>query len=153
MKFEELFDLIAFALAFLLVGGLPIIVMARFLRRRRFAKHLSFPVALVMVHSAVILFCIALYPTDIFVPDIPFDDVYIPFLFFPGILVYWIGQQAADLVWPWLQGEMSFHSASIMCIIFIPGLVGLVFGGVQWYFIGLLIKRFIPNPTPRELST
>jgi hypothetical protein len=42
----------------------------------------------------------------------------------------------AHSLWPWLQTVLSYRSASLTCIIFIPGTLGLILGGIQWYMIG-----------------
>lgn len=84
----------------------------------------------------------ALYPTEIFVPAIPYDDVYLIYLLFPGFHIYIIAGQLSNQLFPWLLTKMSSHAASVLCIVFIPGIIGIILGGLQWYFIGKLILAF-----------
>ena len=99
------------------------------------------PVSFSLSHSILVLLCIAVYPTGIFFPDIPFDDVYISYLIVPGLHIYWLATLALPLVDPYLMTTFSFHTASLISIVFIPGLVCLFLGGIQWYFIGAFWQR------------
>ena len=136
-----------------LIGAAPIVGFGLLLHRRKFVSRLSFPWVLAALHTAILSVCVALYPTGIFLPDSPFyDDVYIAYLFFPGIFVYCISGAAAVLLSPWLQTVMSYHAASLMCIVFIPGIVGLVLGAAQWYFIGCLMDRYGLTKSPERTT-
>ncbi len=105
-------------------------------------RRLTLPVKLVVVHTFIILVSMALYPTGIFIPSIPYDNVYMIYYLVPGIHIYMIGVQISHQLFPWLLTKMSQHSASVLCIVFIPGVVGIFVGGLQWYFIGKMILLF-----------
>ncbi len=84
----------------------------------------------------------ALYPTDIFISDAPFDDVYTIYVFVPGIHIYLVGGQLSLQLFPWLLTKMSHYAASVLCIVFIPGVIGIIIGGFQWFIIGKIIVLF-----------
>ena len=102
-------------------------------------RRLTLPVKLVVIHTLIILVAMALYPTDIFIPNAPYDDVYSIYVFVPGIHIYMIGVQLSHQLFPWLLTKMSHYAASVFCIVFIPGVVGILVGGLQWYLIGKAI--------------
>ena len=109
-----------------------------------FFRRLTLPVKLVVIHTLIILVAMALYPMNIFIPEPPFDDIYTIYIFVPGIHIYMIGLQLSHQLFPWLLTETSYRVASILCIVLIPGIVGILVGGLQWYFIGkaiLFIKK------------
>ena len=105
-------------------------------------RRLSLPGKLVVVHTSIITAAVALYPTELFIPGAPFDDVYIIYLLVPGIHIYMIAMQLSVVLFPWLLLLTTRHAASVLCIVFIPGAVGIIAGGLQWYFIGKLIAAF-----------
>lgn len=111
--------------------------------------NLSLAGKLVTIHSAIILLAILLYPTEIFFLDKPFDDLYPIYFFVPGIHICWLGGQVSRIVQAFLFSIYSPHTASILGIVIIPGFVGLVVGGVQWYLIGKIICRFVRHPATR----
>ncbi len=103
---------------------------------------LSLPIKLVVIHTTIIFVAIALYPTGIFIPKTPYDDVYIIYLLVPGIHIFMIGVTLSQQLWPWLLTKMSHYTASVICIVFIPGIVGIIVGGLQWFVIGKIIILF-----------
>ena len=105
-------------------------------------RRLSLPVKLVVIHTLIISVAMALYPTDIFIPDAPYDDVYIIYMLVPGFHIYMIVVQLSHQLFPWLLTKMSHYTASVLCIVFIPGVVGIIIGGLQWYIIGKMIVLF-----------
>jgi hypothetical protein len=105
-------------------------------------RRLSLPIKLVVVHTFIILVAMALYPTDIFIPDAPYDDIYTIYVFVPGIHIYMIGVKLSHQLFPWLLTKMSHYSASVLCIVFIPGVIGIIVGGLQWFVIGKIIVLF-----------
>lgn len=108
--------------------------------KEQFGK-LTLAAKLLIIHSAVILVVIGMYPTGIFTPDFPFDDIYLIYFFVPGIHIYWLGGQLVAMLKPFLLSIYSRHMASIVGVVLIPGVVGLILGGVQWYLIGIIITR------------
>jgi len=124
------------------IGATAVIAGALLLLRFEPLRRVSFPWLLVIVHSAILMVCMALYPTEVFSPDIPFDDVYTAYYFVPGPCIYLLGFRVAHLLWPWIQTVLSYHTGSIVCMVLIPGVVGLLGGAAQWYVIGWLLQRF-----------
>lgn len=102
-------------------------------------RRLSLPAKLVAIHTLIILAAMALYPTHLFVPGAPYDDVYLIYVLVPGIHILMIGMHLSWLLFPWLLQLMPPHAASILCVVFIPGSVGIGAGALQWYFIGKII--------------
>lgn len=102
-------------------------------------RRLSLPGRLAAIHASIIAAAMALFPAGLFIPAAPYDDVYLIYIFVPGIHIFWIGIYLSHSLFPWLRAIMSPSAASILCIIFIPGLVGIIVGGLQWYFIGKII--------------
>ena len=149
----DFIEVMGMTILLFLIGATPIIIGGILVRRSRPSLRVPFPWLLVIIHTVILGVCIALYPTGAFFADIPYDDGYIAYLFVPGPYVYWLGVQAAHLLWPWLQTEMSFHAASIVCIVYIPGLVGLLVGTVQWYVIGYLMQKLGLTMRLSELAT
>ena len=103
---------------------------------------LSLPARLASIHTLIILAAMALYPTGIFISEPPYDNVYTIYVLVPGIHIFMLGLQLSHLLSPWLLMLMSRHAASILCVVFIPGAVGIIVGGLQWYFIGKIILLF-----------
>ncbi|HEX9959643.1 MAG TPA: hypothetical protein VGB00_01760 [Pyrinomonadaceae bacterium] len=103
---------------------------------------LSLPAKLVVIHTLIISAAMASSPAAIFIPAAPYDDVYIIYMLVPGIHIFMIGIQISLQLFPWLSAIMSPRAASVLCVVFIPGLVGIILGGLQWYFIGKIILLF-----------
>jgi hypothetical protein len=134
MSQDAIAGIIVFALIPLL-GAAVICGLAYFLRRR--FSDLTLPLALVISHSALLLLCVALYPTGIFTADIPFDDLYFAYFLFPGTHIdFAVGKFIIEPLTPVAFRLMSPRLASLVGIVFLPGLLGLFLGGLQWYFIG-----------------
>ena len=121
------------------IGAVPIIGLAVILRR--YFKTLSSAWRLAISHASIVLLCVALYPTDIFCPPGMYDDIYFSLMFVPGLHIYFPAARLAGAFWPKLQTIMSFHAASILCIVFIPGIICLFVGSFQWYLIGRFYQR------------
>ena len=103
---------------------------------------LSLPAKLAALHALIILAAMAFYPTDIFIPDAPYDNVYIIYALVPGIHILMIATALSQLLFPWLLTIMPPRAASVLCVVFITGSVGILLGGWQWYFIGKIILLF-----------
>lgn len=103
-------------------------------------SRLSLPGRLAAIHTLIVTAAMALYPTGLFIADAPYDDVYLIYVLVPGIHILVIGMQVSQQLFPLLSALLlSRRAASILCIVFIPGLVGIIIGGLQWYFIGKII--------------
>jgi hypothetical protein len=95
----------------------------------------SLPIRFAALHTALISGLTAIYPTGLFTLP-PYDDVFVAYMAVPGFHIYIPCAMFAYSLWPWLQTVLSYRSASLTCIIFIPGTLGLILGGIQWYMIG-----------------
>ena len=122
------------------IGSVPIIISALVISN--WFKRVPCRWALALAHAVIVVLCMAMYKTDIFCPPGPFDDVYASYLFVPGIHIYWLIQAflSAPFWQRWLHG-LPFHTASLLEIVFIPGVVGALVGSVQWYLLGSLLER------------
>lgn len=128
----------------LLIGSLLVVAGAVVIRR--IFPMMSLPVALVLSQAAIILSAIALAPTDIFIPNIPFDDLYVAYFYVPGPHIYVLAHLVSGAVWNFassgLLHALPYHLASIVAIVVLPGIVGLTIGTIQWFLIGLAWQRW-----------
>ena len=111
------------------------------IRRTAMGSRVSLPWTLVALHTAILIPIIALYPTGIFTPDVPYDDVYAAYFFVPGFHIYWPGILLAQAMKPLLRHTFSAHLASVFGVVLIPGFTGVVLGGIQWYLIGWMLTK------------
>ena len=75
-------------------------------------------------------------------PDIPYDDVYVPFLFYPGGMVWsFCGRFIAEPLTGRLFELYSPHQASMIGLLLIPGLFALIAGGIMWFIFGRILDR------------
>jgi hypothetical protein len=130
-----------------LVGGAIVWALARVVRWR--FPRLSLPVSLVFSHTALLLLCVALYPTGMFVADIPFDDLYLAYFLFPGTHISFLADKLVEPLSAFLFAHLSSHDASVAGVILLPGFIGLAVGGLQWYFIGRLVGQLC-SPRMKE---
>lgn len=75
-------------------------------------------------------------------PDIPFDDVYMPFMIYPG----WPVWALCDILMTeplktWLFSSFSPHVASFIGIVWIPAVATALFGSPLWFLVGSRIER------------
>jgi hypothetical protein len=90
----------------------------------------SFPLIVVVAHTAAILFFMFALWNRWFLTDIPFDCFYGPFFFISGPVVYFV----AHTLQHW--SEQWFPSAGIMVHWnLVPGATCLILGGLQWWLI------------------
>jgi hypothetical protein len=99
---------------------------------------LSLPASLVITHTTLLLICVALLPTGILFVDPPFDDLYLGYFLYPGIHIYLLSGPVVKLLNPFLY-HLGYWGAVLAGLI-IPGLIGVVVGGAQWYLIGKVIE-------------
>jgi hypothetical protein len=95
---------------------------------------LSLPVKLVILHSAlIVLFMFTLW-NRWFLTNIPFDCFYAPFFFASGPVVYFL----AHYLQHWSERLFSPNASIFLPWGVVPGVVCLILGGVQWWYIGRL---------------
>ena len=71
-------------------------------------------------------------------PDIPFDDLYMPFMIYPGWPVWALCGILSHSLLNWLFSNFSPHTASVIGLIWIPATFALLLGGSLWFFVGHL---------------
>jgi hypothetical protein len=133
--------IIFFVLTLFAVTGAVIWVLARLLRWRW--QHLSFPLSLALSHTILLVICVALAPTGIFFAEPPFDDVYFGYFLYPGIHIYLLSGPVVEVLNPFLYG-LDWWGAVLAGLV-VPGLIGIIVGGIQWYLIGKLIECLRKN--------
>jgi hypothetical protein len=99
---------------------------------------LSLPGSLVVTHTCLLLICVALLPTGIFFADPPFDDLYFGYFLYPGIHIYLLSGPVVEPLEQFLS-HLGYWGAILEGLV-IPGLIGVVVGGAQWYLIGKLVE-------------
>jgi hypothetical protein len=140
--------LLALALAFLPIPAIVAIAISASCLLLLSRASLSLPSKFLVIHTAVITGITALYPTKLFIPSSPFDDVYVAYMIAPGFHIYVPSAIYASRLWPWLRTIMPEHQASMTSIVFIPGILGTIIGGIQWYLIGLAVVWFRRKRVP-----
>jgi hypothetical protein len=79
-----------------------------------------------------------------------YGDFYLPYLLAPGIhITYPVERFFGGRVFHWLLGHMDSFPASVLCIIIVPGLVGVATGGMQWWVLGVIWDR-LAGRSPAE---
>jgi hypothetical protein len=134
------------------VIGVIAVVYSGYLLRKFLFRRMSLAVSLAISNAIIIIVSMALYPTSIFVSDIPDDDIYLPYYFVPGFLICVLGAGIGDDLGPWLVTKMSNYQAAAMAVAIIPGIVCILLGSLQWCLIGLLSQWLSPNklkPMPK----
>jgi hypothetical protein len=128
----------------LLIG--PLLVVAGAAIVRRIVPMMSLPTALVLSQAAIILSAMALAPTDLFIPNIPFDDLYVAYFYVPGPHIYMLALLISGAVLKLTSSgvlhTLPYHLASIVAIVVLPGIVGLIIGTFQWFLLGLAWQRW-----------
>jgi hypothetical protein len=119
---------------------------------RRFTG-MQLPRIYVGLHLAVMGIIVLWYFLDAGIPDIPFDDFYFPFLFYPGYISSLPGWAAAGLLWPKILDYISGTMGSRVCIFYIPSVVNLLLGSAAWYTAGVIVKRRITRAAIHQLKT
>jgi hypothetical protein len=134
-----------------LAGGALVWGLA-YMFRWRFPR-MALPIAFASSHTALLLLAVALFPTEIFIPNIPFDDLYTAYFCIPGTHILLIGLSISKASSSFLFAHLPSHWASITGIVFVPGIVGMVLGGLQWYAMGNVVQHFtrhIPDGHPDQ---
>ena len=109
------------------------------------AFSISLPWTYVLIHTLLMITVIAPYLYGKGIPDIPFDDMYIPFMYYPGWALNTLASMSASLLWPMILDYVSPQTGSLICIFYVPGALHLIFGSAIWYGVGSLIKRKIQD--------
>jgi hypothetical protein len=128
--------------------GATLVICFGLLLRRWVLHRVSLAAALAISHAVIVATFMALYRVPFFWPG-PDGDVYIPFMLVPGIHIYfpacWLGRHVDLAFRSGLLERMSFHSASVLVLLIIPGIVCFLVGTLQWYLLGRLWLWLRPN--------
>jgi hypothetical protein len=122
------------------VGATLVVGFSQLLRL--FPRLAVLPTGLLLAASHTLVICMWLALSPLYIAAVwgsPYGDVFVPYLLVPGVHVYW--QWFAPKVFPWLLGRMESFHASGICVILLPGMVGLLVGGLQWYLLGAAWDR------------
>ena len=128
-------------IAFIIIPAILLFVGARTLSATRWGNAIPLRWSPVLLHTAIMLVLIGLYPTGWFIPGIPFDDVYMAYYCIPGLHIYFPSALAAHHFFPWLLLHLGDEAASIITIVILPGVAGIILGGLQWFIIGLIMEK------------
>jgi len=120
------------------------------LQKQGWLKGWSLPWILVAMHGVILVALMALYP--FLISERPADYLYGPYMFVLGLHLLVPGDMLAQALFPRLLKSVSYHRASILCIVFVPGIVGLVSGALQWYWVGRWIQTRLPFSLNRLLK-
>jgi hypothetical protein len=112
----------------------------------RFAATARGPRVAIAIHSAAVLLVALLHPW--LVPAPPYDDVLPGFLCVSGPVYLWAGQ-VSQRVFPLIQGYVPREYAGCVAVAYLPGFFCMIFGGVQWYVLGVAVAamRRLAGPT------
>jgi len=97
------------------------------------------------LHTLLVLLLVAPSFFGIGGGEFPFDDLYMPFFLYPGVLMYYAEGQLAHFAWPWLREHIGYHQGSYICIVLIPAVLTALFGGAFWSVIGKSLARWMPG--------
>ena len=97
-------------------------------------------VAVVGLYGAII-FAIGLLPSlGLYFPKFPYEDVYIPYLFVAGPVVFAAGYWAEAHCWAAAGTLLTPWAAGWVCIVVVPGVVDFVLGSLQWIAVAMLAR-------------
>jgi hypothetical protein len=122
------------------VGGLGVVLLAGLLRASPRVRCWPVGCQLAAAHSLVVLGILIFAPLYVVATwDSPYGDVYVPYLLAPGFhIIYPVDRVFGEPVFHWLLKYLESFPASILSVIVVPGLVGLVVGGAQWWLLGTM---------------
>lgn len=139
------------------VGAVMVISLAQLLRRSpRLARR---PTGLLLAVSHTLIMCGWLVYSPFYIAaelavESPYGDMFVPYLMVPGVHIYYPASEwLARVIFPWLLRYLESFPASVICVIIVPGLVGLVVGSLQWYGIGVAWDWLSGKRTEAERCT
>jgi hypothetical protein len=126
--------LVLISIPLTLISAPFVVGCALFFRRITPARVFSLPVFLAAGQGIVISLSMALFPCGIFNN---LGDVFPPYLLVPGAFIYAVTDVLilGPLSNP-LFSRLPYQSANILLLVVIPGLAGIILGGLQWYLLG-----------------
>lgn len=111
-------------------------------------KKLNFnaPYILLVLHTVLILLSMFCLSQRWFLTPLPYDCVYLPFLIVSGPIVYFVAHYVQH------ASEIFFNTDQVMIAWnVLPGMICLVLGGIQWYFIGCYLLKISKAHRPLNL--
>ena len=125
-----------------MIGAIPIVTLAWAIRRFPRVHTAGWRLALPLSHTAVIIAItiVGIVPTTnrMLVPEFPYEDVFIPYLFVPGVHIYWLFRQFAPSFG--YQVSLPFipqYAANLI----VMGTLFIIVGGIQWVIIGGVVDH------------
>lgn len=105
-----------------------------------------------LAHTLIIIIALAISPLVIMAQwGSPYGDIYWPFLFVPGVHIdYPIHRWLSGPLFHWLLGHAEPFLASVLTVIVVPGLIGLLVGGAQWWLIGSIWDSVSRRRNPHQ---
>jgi len=132
------------------IGGIVVLLTARLLRQFNWASKLSPGLLFAISHTLLLLGLLAFAPFYFWhSAGSPYGDVYPLFSCLPGYHISWFAGELGDLITPWAFGVFHRPAATVFLLVLLPGLVGIVTGGVQWWVIGWFFCRRPRCPFPQ----
>jgi hypothetical protein len=98
-------------------------------------RYFTLPWIVVAIHTtALIAAALSYFLRWIDCPP-PFDDIYPPYFFISGPASFFVAVFVSEKCSRPLLSVLTYHHASVIAILIVPGLINAVLGGVQWYWI------------------
>lgn len=129
--------LMACGLPLLTAAGIVVIAVVL----NRVVRRLSLSAGLLAGHGVVVLGTVIPSLFGKGGGEFPFDDIYIPYFVYPGLMPAHVNSQVSHILWPWLHTTVGYHEGSYLCIVLIPALLTAVLGGVFWVLIGRALEK------------
>jgi len=89
--------------------------------------------------TSVGLVCIPAVFGDGF-PGIPYDDVYIPTLIYPGWIMWYLSSVISSFTDGFLSTHFNSDTACYLAVVWLPAVVSIMLGAPVWYFIGIFLN-------------
>jgi hypothetical protein len=140
-------------LAFLMPMAVAAGVVAAAFGLRRLSHRLSIPASLVAAHGVAVL--VTMVPS-VFGKgggEFPYDDIYIPYFLYPGVMFAYLNSRFSHLLWPWLQTAAGYHEGSYLCIVAIPAMLTALMGSLFWMMAGRVVEWGIRTKTAKKCAT
>lgn len=111
---------------------------ARLLKRISIIKTYSLGWRLVISHTLLIL--VEMVYSPFYIQQIQgshYGSVYYLYGFVPGVILTIFTGRASEYVFSWVTQYLAPFPSAVILIIVVPGILGIILGGILWYGIGL----------------
>ena len=96
--------------------------------------------AVVTVYGAAIIAVGLLPALGLYYPKFPYEDVYFPYLFVAGPVVWAAGGWAEIHCYSTVVALVPPRAAGWILVIVVPGVVDFVLGSLQWIAVTMLVR-------------